>query len=607
MREALAVYLEAPGEGEAWARFRAARREACAAIAGMPRQYRQTSDIHTVHELVREMAISGVHDRIAEAEDLAQAQMLARKDWRAILAAMLLVPAWQWNAAPLVLEVPDWLRPDYVRWLFAAPSHFSAPGQAEAYAAFTLQRLEELVRWLKRGPAEMEVIKVLGAYASHASLSPAAGSTGDLRRHAELRGQLLRRVMALPDDRYVASARPLAGRRLRIGIIQRDFESQAETHATLPLFEELDPERFEVILFTYVNSFSLLEEYCRQKSAGFQVLPNALPAQLEMLRKAALDVVVFSTNLTAECNVVTRLALHRVAPLQVATNASVSTTGLPEIDLFLSGDLATTERSATHFTERLGCLPGPSHVFNFEVDRAEGQMPCTRADFGLSENECVFVSTANFRKITPEVQQVWARILAAVPGSSLLLHPFHSPQPEGHAIQLFHAGFESALWREGVDVARVVASTVAFTSRADVEGLVGLGDIFLDPFPFSAVEALADPLRLGLPVVTLSGGMLRSRTGASLLRSLESGDLVQNSLAGYHSLAVRLATDAVYRERCGQRLRGGMAESPVCLDSEVASRGFGELMQCAFDEISQYGRAAFRADFRPLRASAAIQ
>ena len=584
LRRELAGYLELPGEEERWNQFLAVRRVASATIARWPRKQSQTSQIHVVHELVREMARSGVHDRLVAVEDLGQARVLARKGWQGILAAMLLVPAWQWPDAPVLMEVPSWLRADFVRWLFVAPQIFSAPGQAATYAAFQLVRLEELTRWLNRGPAAEEVTKVLGAYANHCSLNQAACTQDDLRRHAELRGRLLLRAMGRPDDRFGAARTPRAGRRLRIGIIHRYFESAAEVYATLPLFERLDPERFEVLLFTYVNNFTPLEEYCRERVTDLIVLPAALPDQLNLLRNIRLDVAVFSTNMAGECNVVTRLALHRIAPLQVATNATGIDSGLPEIDLHLSGTLAATERAAAQFGDRLALLPGPSHTFNFEMDRAEARVVCTRADYGLPKAAMVFVTTADFRKIIPEMQVAWARLLAAVPGSYLLVHPFSAPGTTGHTIQPFYSAFEEVLLLAGVDAARLVVSTVDFPSRTDLQSLVGLGDVYLDTFPVSGVEALVGPLSLGIPVVAWEGEMVRSRTGGSLLRTLGLEELIAHTAEDYQTIAMTLARDPAYRDSCRARLCAHLTVVPAYLDSRAASQGFGALLEAAYDK-----------------------
>jgi predicted O-linked N-acetylglucosamine transferase (SPINDLY family) len=393
---------------------------------------------------------------------------------------------------------------------------------------------------------------------------------------------------------------------LRIGIIQRNFLSQPEVYAMLPLFEQLDPARFEVLLFTYVNQFGPMEEYCRRCASDMHVLPEDLSSQLDLLRSARLDVAVFGTNLTAECNVVTRLALHRIAPLQVAANATGITSGLPEIDLTLSGTLATTDGAAAQFTERLALMPGPTHTFNFEADRAEAQVACTRADFGLPEDAPVFVSTADFRNIIPEMQLAWARLLAAVPGAYLLVQPFATQEPARHTIQCFYAEFERVMQRAGVDSSRLVVSTVIFPSRTDLQSLVGLGDVYLDTFPVSGVDALVAPLALGLPVVGWEDEVRRSRTGGSLLRTLGLDELIAQTADGYQAIAVKLAGDSAYRESCRTRIRAELANGPAYLDVQKASQAFGGLMESAFDELVRQGRPAFRANPQPLRVAPSL-
>ena len=101
---------------------------------------------------------------------------------------------------------------------------------------------------------------------------------------------------------------PRSGRRLRLGFVSRDFGAQTETYTTLPCFENLDPDRFEAVLFALHEGDNVLETHARDHSAEFHVLPSELDAQVRILRDAALDVVIFGANVTALCNEVARLA-----------------------------------------------------------------------------------------------------------------------------------------------------------------------------------------------------------------------------------------------------------------------------------------------------------
>ncbi|MEO5960008.1 MAG: tetratricopeptide repeat protein [Opitutaceae bacterium] len=601
VRFAVRVWQEQPAQVENRRELHLAIQRAAEAIAGLPRKKLNSREVEDAKSLVRELAVSGLHDYAVAPAQLAVAGKLAGKGWPGLLAAMLQVPAWQWPDAPSLQTVPASLWSDYVGWLFAPPQGFAALGDAERYATHILKRLEELVRWVNRGPGESVVAAVLDVFTTQTSVIPLYFSAGSLRRHAELRGQLLLRARGVAGDRYDPPAMPRLNRRLKVGFVNRHFASQTETYTTLPTFEQLDPEQFEVLLFAHQSNGSALETYCRQCAVDFVMLTGSLDDQLATLRAAELDVVVFGTNLTAVCNEVTLLALHRVAPLQVVNNSSCITSGLPEVDLYVSGTLTEAARASEHFSERLGLLPGPAHAFNYEADRQEPFAACSRADFGVPDEAPLFVSAANYFKIIPEMQHAWAELLASVPGSHLLVHPFNPNWSSSYPIERFRADFERVLAEHGIEAARLAISTQRFPSRSDVKELLALGDVYLDTFPFGGVNSLVDPLELGLPVVAWEGQPFRSRMGGALLRSLQLNDLIATNAASYQAIATKLATDPTYRQACGARIRGRMEATPIFLDTLAASEAFGDLIVTAYDQLVAGGREAFRLNPNPLR------
>lgn len=600
VRAALATYQTKPELPESTVELQAALRRAADFVATFPRRSPQDFGVARARELIREISQSGIHDHPISSSDLALAQQFATQGWPGLLATMLLVPAWQWSAAPALEAVPDWLWGDYTAWLFAAPQGFCAIGQTEMYAAHTLTRLEELNRWIDRNAGSTVVRSALEAYLQNASAIPLYFSHQSLRRHAELRGRLLTKAFVRPENTSEAFPEPRTARKLRVGFVNRHFGPQTETYTTIPTFEQMDPSRFEVVLFAHHSGNSPLETYCRSRAKEFYVLPSALPDQLSMLRAAALDVVVFGTNVTAVCNEVTLLALHRVAPLQVVNNSSCITSGLPEVDLYVSGTLTEIPEAEAHFSERLGLLPGPAHAFNYEADRQDPTTTWTRDALGIPEAATVFVTAANYFKIIPEMQHVWAKLLASVPGSYLVVHPFNPNWSSSYPIQRFCAEFDRVLKSHGVEGNRFVVSSIRFPSRNDVKELLRIGDVYLDTYPFGGVNSLVDPLELGLPVVVWEGETFRSRMGGALLRALELSEFIAKDEASYLAIAQKLASDKVQCVQLTNRILAAMERTPIFLDSLAASDAFGDLMEVSFDELVNVGRTAFRADRTPL-------
>ncbi|HWA85729.1 MAG TPA: hypothetical protein VG710_05875, partial [Opitutus sp.] len=602
VRKALAAYADEPAAVGVRDRLRETLGRAASEIATFTTRELAGEGRSAVRQLLTDVIASGVHDAPVIGADLELARRLASKGASGLFGAMFLVPAWQWPDAPGFAQVPEGMMIEFAAWIFSAPQGFVERGQAERYPARALHFMTDLVRFARTrsgAPAAREALKAFLQF----SCIPLYFCAESLREHYALRAQILQCAVVRPGIEI--ARQPRLGRRLRVGFVNRHFASQTETYSTLPTFEQLDPARFEVILFALIRGGSPLEDYARSHAAEFRVLPADPRAQVDELRAAGLDVVVFGTNVTAVFNEITRLALHRVAPLQVVNNSSCATTGLPEIDLYVSGTLTETVDASEHFTERLGLLPGPAHAFNYEADRLEPAGTWTRAALGLPDDAIVFVTAANYFKIIPEMRAAWARLLAAVPNSRLLVHPFNPNWSSEYPVKRFAAECDEVLAAQGVATDRLVISSMKLRSRSDVKELLRIGDVYLDTFPFGGVNSLVDPLELGMPVVAWEGRTFRSRMGAALLRELGLNELVATDEAGYLALATRLAGDATGRAKLKSDIDERMSRTPVFLDPLAASEAFGALLEAAFDELVAVGRTEFRRRREPVRVMVA--
>jgi protein O-GlcNAc transferase len=596
---ALADHAERPGDAQAWEALGSARKSAAAAIASLPRKQKTGREVTAALEMVQQFCRSGSADYPATADALARAREHARAGWPGLLASMVLVPAWQWPEAPRLDDVPAWLWPVYVPYLFHVPQGFTACGQAEPYAAHYLRRLGELCRLAESNRGSAAVRSALSLFEQHASCSPLYASSDSLRRHWELRGRILDLASGLGNQQEPVML-PRSGRRMRVGHVNRGFASPVDGVAALPFLECLDPERFEVILFTFEEYRTPTETRARNCAAEFRVLPPSLESKLSVVREAALDALVFGFDLNEDCGEATRLALHRIAPLQIAHHPCRATSGLPQIDLYLSGGLTESAEGAAQFCERLALLPGPAHAFHRDTDEPASKSDWTRAALGLPEDAVVFVTAASYLKITPEMQETWARLLAAVPGSRLLTHSFGSGDSSKYTIKRFCTGFDQALKDHGVEADRFLVSSNRLQTPADVRALLGVGDVYLDTHPWSGAGSLVDSLEAGIPAVVWEGGASRARAGGGLLRSLGLDELISRDAGSYHQLALRLATDRDARQLMRQRIQEKMAQTPLFLDPLAASDAFGALLERAFDELFERGREAFRRDRTPI-------
>lgn len=499
-----------------------------------------------------------------------------------LLAAMLFLHPHELPHAYELAAVPSWLMQDYVFYMLASPPMFREVGEAATYCEFAARWTTYLEKMVAAN-IHTELWRNVGAnFTQSANFIPLYFNTSNIRDVYRKRAAIMEAILSALNNSldHVFGPRPNR-QRLRLGILAAHFMPLTETYATLPVYRHLDRTKFEVILFATQQSNQWLEQYCTQHADRFVLLPPQLGARLQAIRAADLDMIFLGTNTTAVTNDITLLALHRLARVQVAGVCSCTTTGMRNIDYYLSGRLSEPADAQSHYTEKLVMVDGPAHCYDFagEVLSAPTQA-LTRQDLGIPSDAIVFVSGANFFKILPELDDVWMRILSAVPQSRLVLYPFNPNWSSNYPIGPFMERLGAAAARHDIDLRRLIVFDPAPT-KADISERLRLGDIYLDSFPFSGATSLLDPLAAGLPTVVRDGTSFRTLVAPALLRAMDLDELIAGDDDAYVAMALKLAVDAGLRSGLQGRIRAKMQEVPKFLDSKWYGREAG----AAFEQM----------------------
>ncbi len=589
IQDIVAAYRENPSDATVADHLRALRRGLGdfllhADSAGFEKLF--SGNFGTVYRLYlksgfqNEPLISDEADRVAKAAAALIGELF---DFPSLLMLMLYRMAHH-QFVPLDLErIPEWFLDDYLGYVLYAPQLFFHKGEVEEYATHLWGWVRGIHRRTRKLPGAALTYRVAKYFALHANFIPlyfVARNTREwMTRRAGILEFFLEKSGAALNAKLYASTPHR--RRIKVGFLNAHFASQTETYSTLPTLG-LDRSQFEVSVFILASHPGPLEDACRARTDHFTVLPPRLADQVNAIRKAALDVILIGTNVTAVTNQVALLAAHRLAPVQWITNSSPVTSGMKYVDGYVSGTYSEADDASGHYSEKLQLLDGPAHCFDYTVDACAPRVHFDREALGIPKEAVVFVSGANCFKILPELMDAWARILRDVEGARLLLHPFNPNWSSAYPIRQFERSVAACLARHGVDRSRLVISTERLPSRADVKELLRLGDVYLDSYPFAGVNSTVDPLELGIPTVVWDGATFRSRMAGSLLRELGIPSLIATDEAGYIGLAVKLGTEARWRASLSEEITRAMARGPRFLETSQYAKNLGELIEGLF-------------------------
>jgi protein O-GlcNAc transferase len=176
----------------------------------------------------------------------------------------------------------------------------------------------------------------------------------------------------------------------------------------------------------------------------------------------------------------------------------------------------------------------------------------SRSELGLPERGFVFCCLNISYKITPQIFDVWMRLIAAV---------------ENSVLWLIDAGEAVVRNLRGEAMARGVApERLVFAPRVDLADHLArqqAADLFLDTLPCNAHTTASDALWAGLPLVTCAGETFASRVSASLLNAVGLPELVTHSLQDYEALALVLAADPSRMAELRRRLGANRRTQPL--------------------------------------------
>ena len=363
-------------------------------------------------------------------------------------------------------------------------------------------------------------------------------------------------------------APPAPGGRLRIGYVSPRLGDGPLASFFVPVLEAHDRDRLDIRLYAADDDDDeAIPARVRRACDRWRALPAADDAAAALIAADELDLLVDLAG-HAPGNRLPVLA-RRPAPVQASWLDWFDTTGMAEIDYLVSDRVHTPAADSRFFRERIVWLPGCRFAYAPVVPPAPTAAPRSR------RGHVTFGCFNRHAKITAAVLATWREVLAAVPGSRLLLRA-SAYRGAGTVAWLRERWAGAGLPVERIEFLPYLPLAEAMRAYADV-------DIALDTFPYNGGATTCDALAQGVPVIALLGERMIARQSAALLHAAGHPEWIAATPDAYVALAARLAGAPDYNATRDALFRGFPATA-LC---DV--RGFARVLERAFRAMVEAG------------------
>ena len=332
------------------------------------------------------------------------------------------------------------------------------------------------------------------------------------------------------------------------------------------LFQHFDRDRFEIYAYSTVDVNDHITQAVRSGCDTFVDLsPLSTEAAARRIYSDGIQIVVDLAGYTIG-NAASILALQP-APIQAQWLGYPDTMGADFIQYYLGDRTLITDDIAKHYTEEIIYLPHTFVASHLEISTRS----ITREEFSLPDDAFVFCCFNSHYKITPELFDLWLRILERVPQSVLWL-------ASGGGMDNLRLEAQ----KRGLAGDRLI-----FADKIPHEEYLAryaLADLYLDTFVYNAGSTATAVLWSGLPILTCPGNTNASRMGASICMAAGLEAAICSSAAEYEAQAVYLATHPQELARVSQQLQEKLkseATYPPLFQLEDFARSF----ETAFEQM----------------------
>lgn len=374
-------------------------------------------------------------------------------------------------------------------------------------------------------------------------------------------GNLIHKIVAANYPQWI---QPLAipplkeSNKIRVGYVSNYLHSYSGTLWLTGWLKNCDKSKFEIYCYYTGNEPDYVTKQFQDFSNKFHHIPGNLTAVCQQVIADELHILVFP-EIGMDSQTVIMAGL-RLAPVQCTAWGHPVTSGIPTIDYFLSSQLMEPENAQNHYSENLILLPNIGVAY--PKPRDIPTLMKSRADFGLSDNDVLYLCCQAPFKYLPQHDYILAEIALRVPQAKFLFLRGKLLQKRlKRAFAQVNLNYED------------YCLFLKIPTRPDYLMVNLLSDIFLDTIGWSGGNTSLEAIACNLPIVTQPGEFMRGRHADSFLKMIGVTETIGKTDSEYIEIAVKLGLNSEWRQEVANRIK---ANCDRLFDDQACVRGLEE-------------------------------
>lgn len=324
-------------------------------------------------------------------------------------------------------------------------------------------------------------------------------------------------------------------KKIKVGIVSSHIYDHSVWNAiTKGLILNLDLDQFEVHIFYLGKVIDGETELAKSRSTTFVSEKPSLYSWAKLISEASLDVLIYPE--IGMHQLTTQLASLRLCDMQMVAWGHPETTGLPNIDYYLSGELIEVDKTDA-YTEQLIKLPNLGSCY-YKIPVVSFKPNAKIASPNLAEPLLLCPGTPF--KYDPNNDWIFIEIVKRLGTCKLVFFDYREDLTKSFKFRL-----SEKFRARNLMIDDFVVFSPWLNSKEFYE-LMQKSTVFLDTIGFSGFNTAIQAIECALPIITKSGEFMRGCLAAGLLKRIGLSELITSSDNEYIDLVVRLAQDQEY-------------------------------------------------------------